>query len=191
MNATKLKAARKRVAAMDKRDRGSEVVRPCVLAGTSEEGVCPRCGTPWRRVVERERKPTRPGVSSKVYAEPPVHPDSPVRRHSGDVCGNRDPQRHCTVTTTTGWHPGCDCGEKAVPALVIDPFTGAGTTGLVAVKYGRRFHGPELNPEYAEMARRRIGKAAAAPDLFRESVAAPMPTAEPPDLFTALLPPDD
>lgn len=39
---------------------------------------------------------------------------------------------------------------------VLDPFTGAGTTGLVADRLGRAFVGIELNPEYAEMARRRI-----------------------------------
>lgn len=40
--------------------------------------------------------------------------------------------------------------------LVLDPFTGSGTTGMVALEQGRRFYGCELNPEYAEMARRRI-----------------------------------
>jgi DNA modification methylase len=40
--------------------------------------------------------------------------------------------------------------------LVIDPFTGAGTTGAVAVGLGRRFAGTEINPTYAAMARRRI-----------------------------------
>jgi DNA modification methylase len=40
--------------------------------------------------------------------------------------------------------------------LVLDPFNGAGTTGLVALRHGRRYLGIELNPEYAEMARRRI-----------------------------------
>jgi DNA modification methylase len=39
---------------------------------------------------------------------------------------------------------------------VIDPFAGAGTTGLVALRHGRSFVGIELNPEYVEMARRRI-----------------------------------
>ncbi len=42
--------------------------------------------------------------------------------------------------------------------LVYDPFCGAGTVGKVATKLGRRFVGAELNPEYAEMARRRIGE---------------------------------
>jgi len=39
---------------------------------------------------------------------------------------------------------------------VLDPFGGAGTTGLVADRLGRNAILIELNPEYAEMARRRI-----------------------------------
>ena len=39
---------------------------------------------------------------------------------------------------------------------VLDPFFGAGTTGLVADRLGRDCIGIELNPAYAEMARRRI-----------------------------------
>lgn len=39
---------------------------------------------------------------------------------------------------------------------VLDPFAGAGTTGLVALRLGRRFLGIELNPEYCRMARWRI-----------------------------------
>jgi DNA modification methylase len=39
---------------------------------------------------------------------------------------------------------------------VLDPFFGAGTTGLVADRLQRDCIGIELNPEYAELARRRI-----------------------------------
>lgn len=39
---------------------------------------------------------------------------------------------------------------------VFDPFFGAGTTGLVAMKHGRKCIGIELNKEYAEIARRRL-----------------------------------
>lgn len=42
-------------------------------------------------------------------------------------------------------------------ALVLDPFTGSGTTGIAAVKEGRSFVGVELNPAYADLARERIG----------------------------------
>jgi site-specific DNA-methyltransferase (adenine-specific) len=42
---------------------------------------------------------------------------------------------------------------------VLDPFTGSGTTGMVAVRNGRNFVGSELNPEYADMARGRMAGA--------------------------------
>lgn len=41
--------------------------------------------------------------------------------------------------------------------IVLDPFFGAGTTGLVAQKHGRGWIGCELNPDYADIARRRLG----------------------------------
>lgn len=40
--------------------------------------------------------------------------------------------------------------------LVLDPFCGSGTTGVVALKHGRSFTGIELNPEYVKMATERI-----------------------------------
>jgi site-specific DNA-methyltransferase (adenine-specific) len=39
---------------------------------------------------------------------------------------------------------------------VLDPFFGAGTVGLVSAKLGRRWIGIELNPNYCEIARKRI-----------------------------------
>lgn len=40
--------------------------------------------------------------------------------------------------------------------VVLDPFAGAGTTGVAALKHGRDFIGIELNPEYRELALKRI-----------------------------------
>jgi site-specific DNA-methyltransferase (cytosine-N4-specific) len=42
---------------------------------------------------------------------------------------------------------------------VLDPFTGTGTTGLAAIKLGRRFTGIELSPEFAALAAGRLGQA--------------------------------
>jgi DNA modification methylase len=42
--------------------------------------------------------------------------------------------------------------------LVIDPFFGSGTTGLVAAPNGRSFIGIELKPDYIEIAERRLGE---------------------------------
>lgn len=46
---------------------------------------------------------------------------------------------------------GCPAG-----GTVLDPFNGAGTTGIVALKHGRSYVGIELNPEYCAMAEKRI-----------------------------------
>jgi site-specific DNA-methyltransferase (adenine-specific) len=40
--------------------------------------------------------------------------------------------------------------------LVLDPFTGSGTTGVAAVTSGRRFLGVEMSGEYLGLAARRL-----------------------------------
>ena len=60
------------------------------------------------------------------------------------------------------------CAHPVEPAgTVLDPFSGAGTTGVVAVQHGRRYIGIELNPDYLEMSRKRI-------QLVRDSLTVPM-----------------
>jgi site-specific DNA-methyltransferase (adenine-specific)/modification methylase len=62
-------------------------------------------------------------------------------------------------------------------ALILDPFMGSGTTGVAAVKLGRRFIGIEIEPKYFDIACRRISDALARPDLFIEPLA-PKPKQE-------------
>ena len=52
---------------------------------------------------------------------------------------------------------------------VLDPFSGAGTTGLVAMRLGRSYTDIELNPEYAAMSRKRIVErvGATSPDALK------------------------
>jgi site-specific DNA-methyltransferase (adenine-specific) len=62
---------------------------------------------------------------------------------------------------------------------VLDPFCGSGTTGVACMMTGRNFIGIEIDPHYADIARRRIGEAASTlwtppkprvpdPELFQE-----------------------
>ncbi len=98
------------------------LVEPCIKAGTSEEGCCAACGSPFEHETA--------GFNRRLEA----------------------------VHSSLGWQPRCVCdaGDPA-PAVVLDPFAGAGTVGLVAARLvGRNAILIELNPEYAEMARRRI-----------------------------------
>jgi DNA modification methylase len=55
---------------------------------------------------------------------------------------------------------------------ILDPFMGSGTTGVAAVKLGRKFIGIEIEPKYFDVACRRISDALKQPDMF---VQAPAP----------------
>ena len=52
----------------------------------------------------------------------------------------------------------CGCNAGWEGGTVLDPFCGAGTTGLVAKKLNRNFIGIELNEEYIKIAERRINQ---------------------------------
>ncbi len=126
------------------------MVTECVLAGTSREGVCPKCGCPIVPITESEKI---------MRSRPTQYTD---KRPKGGKNNNIDLTVQGVDTRVVGWEPSCSCPEAAdkrqrVPAVVIDPFTGAGTTGAVALRLGRRFIGCELNKEYAAGARKRLG----------------------------------
>jgi site-specific DNA-methyltransferase (adenine-specific) len=57
----------------------------------------------------------------------------------------------------------CVLAGCPVGGVVLDPFNGAGTTGLVAMKHARRYIGIELNEKYADITMTRLG-------LFSESI---------------------
>lgn len=59
--------------------------------------------------------------------------------------------------------------------LTLDPFMGSGTTGVAAVRLGRKFIGIEIEPKYFDIACRRIADELSRPQLFTE---APPPTAK-------------
>lgn len=50
----------------------------------------------------------------------------------------------------------CVLGGSEPGSVVLDPFLGSGTTGMVALQHGRGFVGIELKKEYAALARERI-----------------------------------
>jgi site-specific DNA-methyltransferase (adenine-specific)/modification methylase len=56
---------------------------------------------------------------------------------------------------------------------ILDPFMGSGTTGVACQKLGRAFTGIELDPDYFDIACKRIDEAMRQPDLFVEPPAAP------------------
>ena len=57
-----------------------------------------------------------------------------------------------------GWEPTCKCenNDASGRAVVLDPFSGSATTGMVALNLGRDYIGIDLNPAYLEMAKARV-----------------------------------
>jgi len=72
-----------------------------------------------------------------------------VARRNGRVfiTGNTYPEELCETPIKAG------CPEGGI---VLDPFFGAGTTGLVALKQNKKFVGIELNSKYIEIATKRL-----------------------------------
>lgn len=135
----------------------------CILAGSSRS-TCTECGAPWKMLPAIPERPEVPEVvEDGVVVEEfePARPAQPAR----PWCGHID-------------------GEGGPPSVVMDPFGGAGTTGLVADRHGRAAILIELNSGYGAMARDRITRDA---PFFAEAeveVAPPPPaTPPPPDLF--------
>jgi site-specific DNA-methyltransferase (adenine-specific) len=66
------------------------------------------------------------------------------------------------------------CIQFTKAPTILDPFMGSGTTGVAAIKLGRKFIGIEIEPKYFDIACRRIEEAWKQPRLFEE----PKPKAE-------------
>lgn len=145
----------------------TKLVEPCIKAGTSEKGVCPQCGDPWVRLVERDAQP-------QAYEDRKYDRSNPAFATKRNMGARYQAQLDANPIRTIGWEPSCGCmifadlsealewganenePHNPMPCVVLDPFGGSGTVGLVADRLGRDAILIELNPEYADMARARI-----------------------------------
>ncbi len=128
-----------------------ELVKPCILAGTSERGVCAACGAPWTRQTEkvatgRVRQRQTAGLGTAIRREP-LGLDAVAGEFQEGV-----------ERRTVGWLPSCQCAAEVVPATVLDPFAGAFTCPMVADRLQRNAIGIELSEAYCKMARDRLVK---------------------------------
>ena len=125
----------------------SDLPRICIQASTSERGCCSECGSQWARVVEREKHPTR---------------DMEAQRAATAIATGRDdrhvsgPEKMLDTTTSTGWRPTCNHTAPAIPATVLDPFSGTATTCAAAQRLGRRAVGVDISEAYLDQAVRRL-----------------------------------
>lgn len=119
--------------------------------------------------------------TKRIHSSPGVNPRGENKKWKQDFVGNghsglvngklRDGKRNkrsvWSVPTKpfTGAHfavyppaliTPCVLAGSAEGDTVLDPFSGSGTTGEVALFNGRNYVGVELNPDYAEISRKRL-----------------------------------
>lgn len=126
-----------------------KLCEPMILAGTSSHGVCPKCGAQWERVV---------GKTGGNWEERKAA-GAPMRYGMNNNKGEAITNYGNSATTTTGWQPTCTCDAgEPIPATVLDPFNGSGTSGRAANRLGRYYIGVDISAEYlTELAPERLG----------------------------------
>lgn len=118
----------------------------CLKAGTSEAGCCAKCGA--ARIRQIETSYDNPGNRTTNGAR------SLANRHETAGFAQRLERR----SETLGFDAPCQCAAESVHCLVLDPFGGSGTVGVVADRLGLNAILIEGNPEYVGIARRRLAR---------------------------------
>ncbi|MFA5143758.1 MAG: DNA methyltransferase [Candidatus Omnitrophota bacterium] len=113
--------------------------------------ICKKCGTPKTAVIKTDYRIAGKSPNEKYNG-----------RKVGLESGSIKPQelkygRADAIRNVVGYSS-CNCNADFEPGTVLDPFCGSGTTAVVAKKLGRNYIGIELNPEYCEIAKRRLEK---------------------------------
>lgn len=101
--------------------------------------------------------------TSENNTSPDDSDDSLLAQTQPDIAGNVA-QCNCTIANVDHFATFpeelvriCLLAGSPPDGVVLDPFCGSGTTGVVAKCFARSFIGIELNPDYADMANQRIG----------------------------------
>jgi len=125
-----------------------EIPKICILAGTSERGVCRQCGAPLVRVMSKAKG----GTIGKSW-----HDHSADKTEGNVIEGGQVLYDTYVPGKTLGWEKSCNCKTKKVkPAVVFDPFSGAATAGVVALQLGRRYIGVDAKKEYLDLSWKRL-----------------------------------
>jgi DNA modification methylase len=125
------------------------LVEPMIKAGCPQQ-ICRKCAKPTTIKYTEQRIATRPGLdvgNGKSGKE--LDPNAGL--HNSDLSKYR-----LQIIRQEQGTASCDCNAGFDSGLVLDPFAGSGTTGVVAAKLARNFLGIEINGDYVEMAKNRL-----------------------------------
>lgn len=142
----------------------------CILAGTSAHGACSSCGAPWRREFRKGdlvSSDGRAGACTTIHQASVGNAVSRSREATGSATSYYGMARR--ERFDAGWAPTCRCEACQIkPCVVLDPFSGTGTTGKAAARLGRDYIGIEISAKYSRIAERRLTRVADGP-LFGDA----------------------
>ena len=116
----------------------------------SPEWICKKCGKTRERIVEKINTGETQKMPDYWDSDPGSHGTIHRKGRSKGETGIP-----ITINKTIGWTK-CDCNAGFNPGIVLDPFSGAGTTLFVAKELRRKYIGIELNPDYCKIAEERL-----------------------------------
>ena len=132
------------------------LVEPCILGGTSARGACPKCGAPWLRQVKKVTNTVERNAAGKDGSDWQAAGQRSIVTPRGAPGGDFHDLGTVSLETT-GWEPGCACDAgDPVPCIVLDPYSGTGTTGVVARRHRRAYVGMDLSAEYLQQQQERL-----------------------------------
>jgi DNA modification methylase len=135
-----------------------ELAETCIKAGSSEHGACGKCGAPYQRIVERA-KVERSGEVKRNERDGGLTAEHGFER-SGMSHFKYNEWLQENPPITLGWEPSCKCGVAEIkPCIILDPFSGSGTTLAAAKQLRRDYLGVEINEEYRTLIEERINVA--------------------------------
>lgn len=115
--------------------------------------VCKKCGTPYEREIDARKVDA--GYTKEELDE--WQDDTGILNPSRLGLDSKSDDDKVYRAKFLGWEKKCDCEtDEIVSGIVIDPFMGSGTTGVVAKKNDRRWIGIDLNQDYVDFAEERI-----------------------------------
>jgi len=128
-----------------------KLIEPMVKAGCPEF-VCNKCGKARKRITEpsEEYKKLLGSWTKDTDKSKALRMEIGFQAHTKKVACSSD---YKTIGFTD-----CNCGVGFQGGIVLDPFIGSGTTGLVAKKLGRNYVGIELSSKYIKMAEKRLAQ---------------------------------
>lgn len=91
--------------------------------------------------------PPRPKQNESFSAAVSGLVEKRLPRSVWTIRSDKQPEAHFATFPEALVDPCIKAGSSSGD-IVLDPFAGSGTTGVVAIRHGRRFIGFELNPEY-------------------------------------------